>query len=58
MKEIRNTNLELRAVAPESREVTGYAIVFQSESNDLGGFRETIEPTSLEGVIEVSDVLW
>lgn len=57
MKEIRNTNLELRAIAPESREVTGYAIVFQSESVDLGGFRETIEPTALDGVIEVSDVL-
>lgn len=56
MKEIRNTNLELRAIAPESREVTGYAIVFQSESNDLGGFTEIINRNALDGVLEKSDV--
>lgn len=57
MKEVRNTIQELRAIAPESREVEGYAIVFNSESNDLGGFREVIEPRALEGVIEKSDIL-
>jgi phage head maturation protease len=38
MKEIRNTNFELRALENDSRMVEGYAIVFNSESNDLGGF--------------------
>lgn len=42
---------------PESRAVSGYAIIFNSESKDLGGFNEVIEPTALEGVLERSDVL-
>lgn len=54
MKEIRNNNLELKT---ESRTVEGYALVFNSESNDLGGFTEVIEPSSLEGVLERSDIL-
>lgn len=56
MKEIRNNNLELR-LSQESRLVEGYALVFNSESNDLGGFVEVIEPTALDGVLEQSDVL-
>ena len=42
---------------PESRNVSGYAIVFNSESKDLGGFNEVILPSALEGVLERSDVL-
>lgn len=42
---------------PESRMVEGYAIVFNSESKDLGGFQEVIEPRALEGVVEKSDIL-
>lgn len=42
---------------PESRAVSGYAIIFNSESKDLGGFNEVIEPSALEGVLERSDVL-
>ena len=42
---------------PESRMVEGYAIVFNTESRDLGGFTETIEPSALEGVLEMSDIL-
>lgn len=41
----------------ESRSVSGYAIIFNSESKDLGGFNEVIEPSALEGVLERSDVL-
>jgi hypothetical protein len=41
----------------ESRLVTGYAIIFNSESKDLGGFNEVIEPSALDGVLERSDVL-
>jgi len=36
---------ELRAV-PEDGIVTGTAIVFNSESQDLGGFSEIIEPSA------------
>lgn len=57
MKEIRNSNNEITPILPESREVQGYAIVFNSDSNDLGGFIERINPAALEGVVEKSDVL-
>ena len=57
MKEIRNSNNEITPILPESRTVSGYAIVFNSDSNDLGGFIERINPDALEGVIERSDVL-
>lgn len=57
MKEIRNTNQELRALENDSRMVEGYAIVFNSESNDLGGFKEIIDARALDGVIDKSDIL-
>lgn len=57
IKEIRNSNNEITPILPESRTVSGYAIVFNSDSNDLGGFIERIEPTSLDGVVQKSDVL-
>lgn len=57
MKEIRNSNNEITPILPESRIVSGYAIVFNSDSNDLGGFIERIDPNSLDGVVEKSDVL-
>ena len=37
MKELRNSNYEVRNT-PESRTVEGYALVFNKESRDLGGF--------------------
>lgn len=39
-----------------SRTVTGYASIFNSESNDLGGFTEIISPTAFNEVIDKSDV--
>ena len=56
MKEIRNNNSQLE-FQQGSRLVSGYAIIWNSESNDLGGFVEVIEPTALDGVLEQSDVL-
>ena len=53
----RRMNVDSISQNPESRNVTGYAIIFNSESKDLGGFKEVIEPSALEGVLERSDVL-
>lgn len=58
MKEIRNHNIEIRlSEESESRTVEGYALVFDSFSNDLGGFTEIISRSALDGVLEKSDVL-
>lgn len=56
MKETRNCNWEIRA-KDDSRTVEGYAIVFNKESRDLGGFIEVIEPEAIAGILEKSDVL-
>jgi HK97 family phage prohead protease len=58
-KEIRNLeskDCEIRVV-PKGRTIEGYAIVFNKESRDLGGFREVIRPEAVEGVIGESDIL-
>ena len=57
MKEIRSIeNSEVRVI-PNSRKVNGYALLFNIESQDLGGFRENILPEALNGVLEKSDIL-
>lgn len=58
-KEIRYFNdIELRKCKQEeeSRLISGYGLVFNSLSHDLGGFREKIAPGALEGVLEKSDI--
>ena len=55
-KEIRGSNFNL-SQTEDSRIVEGYAIVFNAESRDLGGFTEIISPEAIEGVLEKSDVL-
>ena len=56
-KELRYIeNSEIRADA-ESRNVDGYALLFNTTSRDLGGFVERIEPGAADGVIEASDIM-
>ena len=45
-----------RSADGESRRVEGYALVFNSDSQDLGGVIERIAPTALDGVLGVSDI--
>ena len=56
-KELRYIeNSEIRA-AEDSRDVEGYALLFNTTSRNLGGFVERIEPEAMDGVIEASDVM-
>lgn len=58
-KEIRSfapTDCEVRA-ARRGRTIEGYAIVFNRESKDLGGFKEVILPEAVDGVLERADIL-
>ena len=45
-------NKELRKENPESRQVVGYASVFNSLSENLGGFKEKIDRNAFDGVME------
>lgn len=54
--ELRNSSWELRTTE-NSRTVEGYALKFNKESRDLGGFIEVIEPEALDGILEHSDIL-
>ena len=46
-----------RAMGDDSRRVEGYALVFNSESRDLGGIIEVIDSHALDGVLPNSDVM-
>ena len=58
---MKNKNIEKRAATveaaqEESRMISGYAAVFDSDSEDLGGFTERIERGAFAEAINVSDV--
>ena len=58
---MKNKNIEKRAATveaaqEESRMISGYAAVFDSDSEDLGGFTERIERGAFAEAIKVSDV--
>lgn len=59
LEQMNKENLEIRALSnveqTEENIVEGYALKFNKESRDLGGFIETISPSALEGV-DLSDV--
>lgn len=49
------TGLEVRAAGEDSRGIEGYTAVFESDSQDLGGFIERIEPGAFAESLERSD---
>ena len=58
---MKNKNIEKRAATveaaqEESRMISGYAAVFDSDSEDFGGFTERIERGAFAEAIKVSDV--
>ena len=46
-----------RSSDDDSRRVEGYALLFNSQSRDLGGVFETIAPGALDGVLADSDLM-
>lgn len=45
------------SVTEETRCVEGYALLFNTDSKEMFGFIERIDPSALDGVLEKSDVL-
>lgn len=48
----------MEKLSSEGRTITGTGIIFNSESQDLGGFVETIMPGAVDGIIESSDIVF
>lgn len=57
---ILSANVEIRADGDGPEKIVGYAAVFNSLSEDLGGFREIIRPGAFAAALPVSDTraLW
>lgn len=60
MTEIRSTATDLQAITRDdagktTKQIQGYAIIFDTLSIDLGGFFEAIDSTALDGV-DLSDI--
>jgi HK97 family phage prohead protease len=53
--EERSIKIEVRAAKDGSMAIEGHAAVFNSLSDDLGGFRETILPGAFKRALEESD---
>lgn len=58
-KEIRNIEgVEFRAIEEDGKKyIEGYALKFNNESKDLGGFKEIIETKSINENTDLSDVV-
>lgn len=56
MKNIEKRVCEIRNATENKRTVEGYAAVFEKQSEDLGGFRETIQRGAFKDAIAISDV--
>ena len=54
-KEIRTVNIEYRVDREEKPIISGYAAVFNQESEDLGGFTEFIERGAFKEALKTSD---
>lgn len=55
--EVRSFSDKLN-IDSDSRHITGYALVFNCQSRDLGGYTEIIERTALdESILEKSDII-
>lgn len=47
IKEVRNSNNEISSIREESRLIEGYALVFDTDSDNLSGFTERIDRSAL-----------
>lgn len=58
MNKIYRSNANVRTVDAESRTISGYAVVFNSWSRDLGGFVELIKPGAItEDLLNRSNII-
>lgn len=55
-RRIYTATITVRAADNEPARIVGYAAVFNSLSEDLGGFVERIEPGAFKAAVEVDDV--